>query len=183
MTQYKGSGQHRDPNKPIKKRQARKLIRVKQQGRKVDPPAAASNGPGNGTAAKIFGLKGGTCSKGDCDVWQIEFDEGTFARGSNYVSVAFGGVPANWACSHHVDDWWTWNIDMDLGPDGVDNPQIVYKGEGKHLTFWCEYNVAIYPLPELYTMDQDQVIEDWVYPNGYQVTHASGARSIQIFEN
>lgn len=183
MTQYKGSGQHRDPNKPIKRRQARKLIRVKQNGKKVDPPASASNGPGSGDAAKVFGLRGGTCSKGNCDVWQIEFDEGTFARGSNWAAVNPGGDPQNWACSHHVDDWWTWNIDMDLGPDGVDKPTLVYKGEGKHLTYWCEYNVEIYPLPELFTMDQDQVIEDWVYPNGYQVTHGSGARGIQIFQN
>jgi hypothetical protein len=187
----KGTGNHRDSKKPIKRRQARKMIRSRKSEITVPPPtaASASNGPGAAEHYRYVPLRGNTCSNFDCDIWKLEFDEGSFSigyteqTGRHWAAISPHGDPQNWACSHHVSDWWVWNLDMDLGPDGVDSPTIVYMGEGKHLTFWCEFNVEIFPLPELYTMDQTKVLELWTYPNGYAVTHTTDQRSPRVFQN
>lgn len=189
MVLLRGTHSHRDPNKPIKRRQARKMIRSHKPGTTVPPPASVLNGPGASERVKYVPMRGHICSNWECHIWQIEFDEGSFSlgysekTGRHWAAISPYGDPSTWACSHHVDDWWIWNIDMDLGPDGVDSPTLVYKGSGQHLTFWCEYNVGMYPLPELYTMDQDKTMELWAYPNGYAVTHETDPRGIQIYQN
>jgi sugar lactone lactonase YvrE len=189
MVMLRGTHSHRDPNKPIKRRQARKMIRAHKPGTTVPPPASALNGPGASERVKYVPMRGHICSNWECGIWQIEFDEGSFSlgysekTGRHWAAISPFGDPSNWSCSHHVDDWWTWNIDMDLGPDGYYPPTLVYKGSGQHLTFFCEYNVAVFPLPEAYIMDQDKVIELWAYPNGYAVTHNSDPRGIKIFES
>jgi sugar lactone lactonase YvrE len=173
MNAFKGTTKTRNRNKPFTKKQAKRLARIKKNGRTVPAPSAsASSSPGypSQPPKRTFALSGRTCAEFNCDIWQVELNEGTFVRGPNWVVPSAYMHEEKWSCDHHVSDWYTWNIDLDLGDEGIDGSHIE-RGSGEHLTFWCDFNVQIYPIPVELAFDGDQALEVEVYPNGYQVSH------------
>jgi hypothetical protein len=162
---------HRDPNKIIKRKQAKRMVRVGRPLSSVPAPAAsASCGPGScgeGTPKPVE-TKGRAHSEWPTDdYWDVEIQDGYFHLHKNYVN--FWTEPK---CDDDVAWWWHFNlfISNQSTPDHV-GPAAAYRGSGNHLTYRCEYTAYVGPLPEEYVLEAGNEMQLWIYPNGFQTTH------------
>jgi 6-bladed beta-propeller/NHL repeat len=166
---WNGPGAQRSRNKPITRKQAKRIMRVKRQGRTVPAPSAsASGGPGS-CCSEVFTYPetaGRVYSAFNDEIWDVEIQDGTFALGRKYVKFNPDNEPK---CDDDV--LWYWKLNLAISnqsePDHL-GPGIAYRGGGQHLTFRCLYTVFMGPVPVENVMEASNELQLRIYPNGYQ---------------
>jgi hypothetical protein len=180
----------RNSSKSVTLKQARRIARFKKGVTRVPPPAVASVGGPEGNSGGGFEhfsfVRGKACSDFDCSIWDVEFAPETqfvIARRATMAGGVQYAAPHGVShCGADVMDWWSLNLNITMVAAGTRGPALVRKGSGEYLTFWCKYNVRIFPIPEVYFLENESTLVSRVYANGYQVFYAK-ARNTWVSEN
>lgn len=159
---YSGPGTHRNKEKPVPKRQARHMAHPQPLPR--NSPLYRPSNPKE-ESGEIKNLNVGACSGFNCPIWEMALDKGTF-KVTNRLAEWWS--PAG--CDYNVMDWWSWNLSVKLLDVGHRRNEVK-RGSNEHITYWCKFNVVIYPLPDLLCMVNHFSLQEWVFPNGYTERH------------
>lgn len=174
-----GSGQHRNPNKPVPIKQARHILRKHIVRAAIPAPnislIGGPGGNGSGGWEKEFHVGAETCSQVACGIWQVRYaPETTFklvrtgsASGHQEYAAPAGGAH----CGSNVDFWWSLNLEVEAISAGTRGPAVVNSGSGEHLTFWCKFHMKIFFLPDIDSpevLEETSVLIDQVFSDGYQ---------------
>ena len=172
---FSSQSKQRNRNKPVTRKQARRLMRAKTQGlRAPAPEAGPSGGPGSCCEKpwRAVETAGKVASDFNEEIWDVEIQDGTFRKTDSYVAV--GPHTTEPKCDDDV--LWYWKLNLLISNQaGIDHlgPGIAWRGSGQHLTYRCTYSIFIGPIPEEYVMEAQNELQLLVYPNGYQTSRAT----------
>jgi sugar lactone lactonase YvrE len=147
----------------LTRKQGKRLLRPSPRSFVVPAPLFRS-----GEAINTFLIEGNECQIDSCDTWETRFDRGSFARGFAYSETTRTGWPE---CHGYVSWFWALNIEDLTKGAGEVGPHKVFKGENKHLTYWCHFELRVGPIAEAGWFAHTDAMQDWVFPNGYQEMH------------
>ena len=151
-----------DRGDPLTKKQGKHLLQARKPlGVVAAPPYRL------GPSVNTFELYAKVCQSVTCGVWEVEM-EGFYVRGPNYVET---NKTSDTECHGDVDWYWSLNVGISwpaVRGGHIPDTEKAYKSSGKHITYWCHFEIQAFPIPELGTVDSSKALLNFVYPNGYQ---------------
>jgi tripartite motif-containing protein 71 len=146
---------------------ARQVLRPTSEG-KTTVPAPAYPSSGGATASKIrtFELDLSRCGWPRCSSWTVTLDDAIYERGWDWAAWEDGAtVHCNVDIKGAYEDLGV--LHADIEKNEVKLPYVVRKGEGKHLTTYCRFELTIL-VPEKGYLNNHLSFIGWVWPNGFQ---------------
>ncbi|HEX9944825.1 MAG TPA: hypothetical protein VGG03_22680, partial [Thermoanaerobaculia bacterium] len=149
---------------------ARQILRPTGEGQTTVPaPAYPSSGGASTSALRIFELDLSRCGWPGCSSWEATLDRAIFERGWDWAGWDRNGTSVH--CDIDIKGAYetlgVLHADIEDNSPGFAGPYRVWKGEGKHLTTYCRFELLIL-VPEQGYLNNHLSMLGWVWPNGYQ---------------
>jgi NHL repeat len=162
-----GGGEVTPPPNPISADLAKAFMEPWTVTVRVPAPAPCT-GEACASQVRYFDLKSYACSGFfGCGGWKVWFEKGRFYRSP--MGTGIMSSPAL-ECRSDVNDWWTFNVNLDLIEVNWHSPYFVKKNSGQKLIAYCKYDISVFPIPEIGDENGSYTLVNRIYPNGFQET-------------